>query len=608
MRKLAVVFSALAFVVLAVLALSWPAHAAPARQGSDVSACSGVDPVTGVSYQTRVISPSTILLCETAGVSVTVGAECSAVPLHVVVDVDRSGSMVGQPIQDVKAAARALVNALQMDTHPNIKVGLVSHGDPAQINALLTDRSGQILGQIGNLFAGGEDNLSDSINKSYSVLTRDRNRKSDPPVEVIVVLSDGGQTYPPSRGVAAAARPKGDGVLMVGVCADNGTPGGCEAIRDIASSGRYYFQAKGTGGLTRIFTDIATQLSEIGLRSMTIQETLPDDLDLVPDSVVPEPNFITQGLHTTMRWNIVFPGDREKFSYRVKPRSVTTYTLATSVVEFRDSQDKKGSLIVPTAVLTVSGPCLEPPTPTPTPSPTSPRPTDTPTPTPTATNTPTPTPTPTNTPTPTPRPGRVYLPILNLYWCWPKDRPTDIVLVVDSSTSMAGLTASGQTKLEAARQGAHAFVDLMKPFDHVAVVAFNDKVTMQAGLTGDRAALHAAIDRIAMAPWTRIDLGLAAALDELAGPRAQPQHLPVVVLLTDGQPTHTTPDAVLAVAARARSAGVLVFTIGVGTDLNVPLLQAVAVEADRYFGVDDADALPAIYEKISTKIPCEPWR
>lgn len=604
MRTLWIAVVAVVALAAAVLPLNQIASAAPPAQIKEPSACTGTDPETGLSLQSRVITESTIRLCETALVSVTVGAACTDVPLHVVINVDRSGSMIGQPIQDVKNAAQALIRSLDMQNHPKTKVGLVSHGDPATINAFLTDREGTIMGQVGRLVAGGEDNLSDSISKAYSVLLRERRGTSERPVEVIVVLSDGGQTYPPDQGVQAAGRPKGDGVLMVGICADNGTPGGCQAMQRIATSGRYYFQARGTGGLQKIFTDIADELSDIGLRNLVVNETLPEGLEFVPGSAVPEAEVITDGVKTTLKWVYSFPGKQEAYSYRVKPSAVTTYTLADTVVTFRDSQDRMGELEVPTADLTVSGPCLEPPTPTPTPTNT---PIHTPTSTPTPTATPTFTPTPTATATPTPRPGRVYLPILSLYLCREKDRPTDIVLVIDASTSMDLDTAAGRPKIEAARDGAHAFVDLMREVDRAAIIAFNDEVHRHAGLTADRIALHAAIDRIQTAPWTRIDLAILAAVAELTGPNAGPGHMPVIVLMTDGHPTHTTPDAVAQAAERARAAGAVIYAIGVGQDLDEELMRRVAGVPDRYYAADDAEALADIYRRISTKIPCAPW-
>ena len=65
--------------------------------------------------------------------------------------------------------------------------------------------------------------------------------------------------------------------------------------------------------------------------------------------------------------------------------------------------------------------------------------------------------------------------------------------------------------------------------------------------------------------WTRIDLALLAAADELASARGRAEHLPVIVLMTDGHPTQTTPEAVRDAAAAARAPGTVVFVIGGGT-------------------------------------------
>jgi Mg-chelatase subunit ChlD len=578
------------------LAVLWPVWAtvdgAPAAQAGDVSACQPVDLETGAPLVSRVVSPTHILDCHTAEVSVTVGADCAEVPLHVVLDIDRSGSMVGQPIGHAKDAAQALVRTLEMGEHPNVRVGLVSHGDPAQVNSQLTDREGLILAQIRGLWAGANvmDNLSDSIGKAHSVIRAARGEAADP-VEVIVVLSDGGQSYPPSMGVQAASRPKGDGVLVVAVGVNNLNPGGCTAMRQIASSPKHYVEAQGTGGLTRIFTDIAKEVSDIGLQTMNVEETLPPGLGLVPGSVAPGASeIITGAAQTTIRWQLDFPRKTEHLSYRVSPSAITTYTLATNTTTFLDLQDKVGALVVPTAVLTVTGPCVVPSaTPTPTAAPTH-------TPTPTVHEPPSPAPTraPTNTPTTTPVPEPVYLPVLNLWKCIELDRPTDVVLLIDASTSMDLPTVSGRPKIEAARDGARAFVELMRPVDQTATIAFNDDVHVLSRLTGDRAALDGAIDAIRTAPWTRIDLAIEAALTELEGPRGQALHLPVIVLMTDGHPTHTTPEQVAAAGARARAAGVTIYAIGVGTDLDGELLIEVAGDAARYYPADDAEALRRI--------------
>jgi len=515
-----------------------------------------------------------------------------------VLDIDRSGSMIGQPMQDAKDAAVALVNALEMRDHPETKVGLVSHGDPPD-STRLTNNQGQILGRIRNMSPGGQDNLPRSIDESKSLILEERRDNEVESFDVIVVLSDGGQTYPPAQAVAAAAKAKAMDILLVAVCLENGTVGGCQAMRQIASSNRYYFEARGTSGLTRIFRDIAEEVRDVNLRSLTIEETLPESVELVPDSAAPTPMFDETG--RVMSWQYRFvPASGESFRYEVAPRTVATHALAVSTVTFRDNRNNPGNVRVPMGVLTVSQECPLPDVPTPTHTPTStPVP---PSPTPVV---PTATPRPTNTPvppTPTRVPEPIYLPILNLGRCLERDRPSHVALVIDASTSMEQPTSGGRSKLEAAKDGARAFVALMRPVDRTAIVAFNSIATTLAPLTADRAALEAAIGGIAPSPHTRIDLALRAGADALADATGEP--IRAIVLLTDGLPSQTTPQAVRDAAADARARGIAIFTIGVGADVDMALLADVAADPSRAFSVDDGEALADIYRQISAKIPC----
>jgi Mg-chelatase subunit ChlD len=608
-----VAIAAMGGLMVPVLALG-PVRAAPGDVAPQVvpaaqneSSCTDKKTVNGtaVPLSMRELIPPTIRICETSLVSMTVRADCAEAPLHVMVDIDRSGSMIGQPIQDAKDAAVALVNALDVNNHPNTFVGLVSHGDPPRRDSRLTNNVGTIVGAIRRMGAGGEDNLARSIEMSRAELVQNRGKES--PFDVMVVLSDGGQTYPPQDGVKAAAAAKAQGILIASVCLDNGTAGGCEAMRQIASSRRYYFEARDTGSLVRIFTDIANEVRNLSLRSMTIQEILPAGLEYVTDSGAPTPEFDRTG--KVMSWTFRFlPKTGETITYQVRPVQLSNFPVAQSTVTFNDSQNKRGSVVVPTAMLSVPVRCdIVVPTFTPTNTPTD-TPTATPTntpvlPSPTPTNTPTNTPT--ATPTATPKPLPVYLPILNLSRCVDPDRPVDTVLLLDASISMTDATSAGRTKLAAAKDAAKGYVAGMRRIDRTAVIAFNSAVHPAAGLTANQAALNAAIDAIRPAPGTRIDLALDAGAAEITGSGHDPIAKPVIILLTDGRPNGETRDDVLAAGRRAREVAV-VFTIGVGDDVDALLLIAVAGDPSRYYPVDDAEALDDIFLQIREKIPCTP--
>lgn len=244
---------------------------------------------------------------------------------------------------------------------------------------------------------------------------------------------------------------------------------------------------------------------------------------------------------------------------------------------------------------------FEPPPPTRTPTATSTAtrtatasPTLSPAPTASATSTPSATP----SPRPTPRPGPLYLPLALREEWKPRTQRADVVLVIDASSSMAG------PKLAAAKAAAAGFVDLLAlPEDQVAVVAFQDRARPRTGLSGDAGALQRAIAGIESSPGTRIDEGLRWAIDELAGPRRRAGNLPVIVLLTDGRQA-IAPAEPPRLAALARAAGVRIYAIGLGGDVDEAYLLDLAGHPGRSYLAPSARDLAAIYREIAVNLPC----
>ncbi|MBK6767741.1 MAG: VWA domain-containing protein [Ardenticatenales bacterium] len=260
---------------------------------------------------------------------------------------------------------------------------------------------------------------------------------------------------------------------------------------------------------------------------------------------------------------------------------------------------------------------LRPPTstPSPTPSPTATSPaTNTAVPTASPSNPPTSIPSPTATilpppsPTPTasPPPRPLYLPLALRERCRPDEQRLDIALVLDASTSMLEPTAAGRTKLEAATEAARILLDQLRldKGDQAALIAFNADVTTLQTLTSVRADLDGALMRIAVAQQTRIDLGVQAAADEFGSARHRPSHTPVMVVLTDGRANPVPADVAVANAAAAKAAGITVYTVGVGADLDLEALRAMASSPAHVFLAPDAEQLADVYRAIAVALPC----
>jgi hypothetical protein len=208
------------------------------------------------------------------------------------------------------------------------------------------------------------------------------------------------------------------------------------------------------------------------------------------------------------------------------------------------------------------------------------------------------------TATPTPRPPKMYLPITLKRPCVPGQEHVDVVLVIDSSASMAG------NKLAAAKAAARTFVSLLDlPTDRAAVIRFNTDAKAITFLTGNRTLLNDAIDGLNPIPGTRIDLGLREATKVLrAGRGPGATNLPVVLLLSDGVQQGPKSD-VLTEAALVRALGARIFTVGLGQGADEELLRRVADPGGYYFAPNES-ALDGIYRTIVKAAPCpisEQW-
>ena len=203
-------------------------------------------------------------------------------------------------------------------------------------------------------------------------------------------------------------------------------------------------------------------------------------------------------------------------------------------------------------------------------------------------NTPTPTATPTDTPTPTPTPTAT---------CTSSQQPIDVVLVLDRSGSMAG------QPLADAKQAAKSFVDVMQlSVDQVGLVSFSTHAWLDQQLTHQGDSVKQAIDALPANGLTNLAEGITTTQQELASSYHNPAAWPVIILLSDGQPT--TDGDVLAAAQAAKQVGTHIITIGLGHDVDEDLMRAIAsADADYHSAPTSADLL-GIYLEIGGGLHC----
>lgn len=147
---------------------------------------------------------------------------------------------------------------------------------------------------------------------------------------------------------------------------------------------------------------------------------------------------------------------------------------------------------------------------------------------------------------------------------------TDIVLAIDISASMSA-TDFEPNRFEVAKELATKFVN-NRPNDNIGLVEFAGESLSLLPLTTDKAALVNAISNIRMGDLmdgTAIGDGLTSAINRIVTGTAKSKS---IILLTDG--TNNAGDVPPETAAQiAREKGIRVYTVGIGTNGNIEIVD-----------------------------------
>lgn len=204
-----------------------------------------------------------------------------------------------------------------------------------------------------------------------------------------------------------------------------------------------------------------------------------------------------------------------------------------------------------------------------------------------------PTPTPTATPVPTPTPSPT--PCIN---------NADLMLVLDRSSSInAGELAS-------LKKASHAFVNILNPGTgvHMGISSFSTTGSLSLNLTGIKTKINASIDLITTNGYTNLYEGIKYANLELADtdPHERPAVPDYMIIITDGNANRPLPDSTARTlaaneAAAARSAGVEIFVVGVGSDVDAVYLKSkIATDEWHYYAIAHYEGLSTALHKIAT--------
>ena len=156
----------------------------------------------------------------------------------------------------------------------------------------------------------------------------------------------------------------------------------------------------------------------------------------------------------------------------------------------------------------------------------------------------------------------------------PRPVPRDVTFVIDVSGSMSG------QKIEQARSAGKQLLNTLSPMDRFRLIDFSSDVrTFRDDFSVATRENIRSAERYLDDLEAQGSTNISGALDEALSARVQSGRLPIILFLTDGQPTVGERDAsVIAKSVANQRGSRRLFTFGVGSDLNVSLIEQLALE------------------------------
>ena len=263
----------------------------------------------GVTNSNKVISTDRITCDGTLRVTLALTAAPDIVsnPTDIVLILDRSGSMTGAPLADMKLGAKTFIDLIDEATDNSkdgqigsgSRMGIVSFSKTATADAQLITSVDILKTAVDSLVADGSTNHADTFSKAIQLFD-----PASSNAKVMVMFTDGNTTAgAPPAPVAAAARAQGITIYCIGLIGSDGLDVNALNAWATDPDASHVAVTPNAADLEELFAELAANISKPGATDIVINETVN------PDFVITSISSPTMGSTTmldahSLRWNI----------------------------------------------------------------------------------------------------------------------------------------------------------------------------------------------------------------------------------------------------------------------------------------------------------------
>lgn len=329
----------------------------------------------GVTNSNKTISPNQIA-CDGSllvTLSLTAAPDIITDPTDIVLTLDRSSSMQGDPLANLKLGAKTFIDIIADATGGTAsgqigygsRIGIVSFASAAAVDTQLITDVSTLKTAVDTLAAGGNTNHADAFTRADALFD-----PTSTNTKVIVMFTDGKTTVgAPPAPVAEAAKAQGVIIYCIGLVGTDGVD--VDALNQWATApaDAHVAVTPDAADLEELFAELARNLSKPGATNIVIEDTVTDDFVITDISTPSKGTSVSTG-ERSLRWSIsqlgIDASETAQLQFTVRHTGQTSgFKPVDLSITYSDAEGNVVSFPSPSA----SVDCSAPPGPCPCPDP-----------------------------------------------------------------------------------------------------------------------------------------------------------------------------------------------------------------------------------------------